>query len=276
MIKHISLASSSKGNSHLLSFDDGKTYIMLDCGIPFKEIKTKLFKLGIKFHQIKGVLITHEHGDHIKAAKDMSKYTRIYMTKGTYDSYSKNFINIVHITANVLFNLNGCRVMPFSVKHDATDPVNYIIKNKDEEYTFYVTDTGTLQFNLHGIKPRYIIMEANYDETEMIEKINAYEQKYKDSDETEMPDKLASQLARHYRNILSDTGHLSIEKTIKILKNQINLLKCKQITLCHVSPTNGKDDFKLRVSKALGNKITINQLKPKEVKVIEIKEEMEY
>jgi metal-dependent hydrolase (beta-lactamase superfamily II) len=58
---HISLASSSKGNAHLISQDEGKSYIMLDCGICAKDLKKKLFDLKIGLKQIKGAVISHEH-----------------------------------------------------------------------------------------------------------------------------------------------------------------------------------------------------------------------
>ena len=61
MFKHISLASSSSGNCHLISQDNGETYVMLDVGINFKSLRHKLFELGIKMYQIKGCFITHEH-----------------------------------------------------------------------------------------------------------------------------------------------------------------------------------------------------------------------
>ena len=58
---HISLASSSKGNCHLVSQNNGKTYIMLDCGITFKILLRKLVDLNININQLKGVVATHEH-----------------------------------------------------------------------------------------------------------------------------------------------------------------------------------------------------------------------
>lgn len=275
MILHHSLASSSAGNCSILSFDSGVTYLMIDCGIPIKEIKKKMFRLGIMIHQLKGVVVTHFHNDHIKSAKDLSLYCPIYMTPRTYLTYDKNFDNLELIEANKPFKINKTTIMPFSVKH-VEGSVNFLIKNNVGEYILAITDTGSLDFNLKGIRPTYIIIEANYDEKVAEQMIMKREQEKFEAEQA--GEEYEGTFLDYWmqRNISQDVGHLGVFKTIEILKNQINLSLCKRISLCHVSTTNGALDFHKRVYDALEGKIPVIQLHHSKVETIEIKREGDY
>lgn len=261
MILHHSLASSSKGNCHLISQDEGKTYIMIDCGLPYNVIRKKMFDLKIDMYQVKAVLVTHEHGDHIKAASELSKKIPVYLTEGTAKKYKKRIYFGNVLIGGSTFSVNDFVIMPFNVKHTALEPVNFLLMNKHREYILYVTDTGTLEFNFKNIRPSYIIIEANYD-------LAVIESMLESGDErAEMS---------YYRNIVKDEGHLSIQTTIEILQKQIPLNLCKQISLCHVSETNGSEDFYERVFRELGGKYPVKQLDAYKVNTIEIKEEELY
>lgn len=73
------LASGSKGNCYLI--DNGETKLLLDAGIPFNQIQ-----IGCDFHvsDISGCLVSHRHGDHAKAIKDLLKEVLIFMVLKTY------------------------------------------------------------------------------------------------------------------------------------------------------------------------------------------------
>ena len=258
MFKHISLASSSAGNSHLVSQDGGSTYIMLDCGLSKKDLFRKLLEVKININQIKALFVTHEHQDHIRGLSYLIDYMPCYGSKGTMELYQDD-INCKIMKVNKVYVINGFKIMGIESKHDAKEPFNFIIQNEIEEYMLYLTDTGMVNFNLKGIRFRYILIEANYDEEELNKRL-----------EEDTTGYLKTHLRR---NLMLDNGHLSLKKTHKILE-QLSLGMCKGITLCHLSPRFSKSDFAIRTEKVF--KIPTKQLKAKELETTEIKEKIEY
>lgn len=258
MIKHISLASSSKGNCHLISQDDGKTYIMLDAGITLRELKSKLFQLKIGLDQIKSCLITHEHQDHFKAANDLMNFMKVYGSSGTLESI-KGDLNTYPLEPYEVYDIDGFRVMPFNTKHNAKEPFGFIIRNEVEEFMLYLTDTGQVDFNLLDIRFSFVLIEANYDDDLL--------QRLIDEDKNEENTYLQIHAKR---NLMLDVGHLGIKKTIQIL-DTLNLGMCKQIVLCHLSPTNSLDDFAQRVWKKF--EIPTLQLEPNTICISTISNE---
>ena len=76
------IASGSSGNCYKISNED--TTLLIECGIPYKKIQEAL---NFKTTDIDGVLVSHEHGDHSKACKDLIKAgVDLYMTKGTKEA----------------------------------------------------------------------------------------------------------------------------------------------------------------------------------------------
>ena len=78
-MKFIILASGSKGNSTLVISDKGEL-LLIDAGISFKEIKEKVSRYGYDIENIKHVLVTNEHDDHIKSINSFS-HAKIYSLK---------------------------------------------------------------------------------------------------------------------------------------------------------------------------------------------------
>jgi len=254
MITHISLASSSVGNCHLLSQDNGKTFIMLDCGLKKKDLFNKLNKLNIDITQIKATIMSHEHQDHFRGLAYLIDYMPCYGSKGTMGIYHAD-INCEIMEANKVYDVNGFKVMGFNIAHDAEEPFGFIIRNEVEEFALYLTDTGKVDFNLKGIRFTYILIEANYDEKVL--------QKELEKDTT-------GYLKTHVRrNLMMDNGHLSIVKTMKILK-ELDLGMCQAITLCHLSSRFSKSDFARRVEEKF--KIPTKQLDARKIEITKTKE----
>jgi phosphoribosyl 1,2-cyclic phosphodiesterase len=163
----------------------------------------------------------------------LKEYMKIYASDGTLE-HTKKQEDIFVIKSGKMFKTNDFKIVPFEVKHDAREPLNFVLKNKIGEYMFYITDTGQLKFSVKNIKPTYILIEANFDENDFDE-ANFDENDY---------------LKTHMmRNMMLDTGHLSVQKTIKIL-DTFKLSMCKQITLCHVSVKNGHSNFYKKIENA--------------------------
>lgn len=218
------LSSSSKGNIHIL--ENGVTTILLDCGIKFNRLTNELNNL-----KIDGVLITHEHGDHIGGCKTLSenKLTNYYSTKETLDKVNVPLFSKKKIEPFKTFKIGTFTIVAFEVKHDAVHPVNYLIKDEiSKAQLLYITDTGYID-NLEFKDIDYILIECNFDE----EWFNKEE--------------LTTTESIKKKRLFSEVGHLSIQKTIEFLKRTINY-NTKKIVLCHISHSfDGYKEFEERV-----------------------------
>lgn len=206
-----SLSSSSRGNIHILENED--TILLLDCGIKFNRVGSILNSKSIN-----GVLITHEHGDHINGCESLSqnKNTGFYSTKETLDRVNVPEFMKNPVQAFKTFQIGSFKIVPFEVKHDAVHPVNYLIKDTiSGAQLLYITDTGYID-NLIFKDIDYFIIECNFDE------------KWYQKDELTRTEEIKS------KRLLSMNGHLSIQKTIRVLEKSVNH-NTKKIILCHIS-----------------------------------------
>ena len=152
------LGTGSTGNCYRIS--GGKTSLLLDCGLPVKKIKE-----GLKFRlsDIDGCLLTHEHFDHSKAARDIIKSgIDVYMSEGTRDALNINKSHRLNIVEpKKQFKLGSLEIMPFDTQHDAKEPLGYLIgSNATREVLLYATDTYYLKYKFPGLT--HILIECNY------------------------------------------------------------------------------------------------------------------
>ena len=145
------LASGSKANCY--TFCDGTATILIECGLPYlKTLELLNWKLP------DAILITHEHGDHARAARNfLERGVDVYMTAGTADALKLKRHNLHIIKPNEPIDICGRKVLPIPVVHDANEPVNFTI---DDEILF-VTDAGEVP-NVSG-NFRQVLIEANYE-----------------------------------------------------------------------------------------------------------------
>ena len=203
-MKFIVLASGSKGNSTLV-VNDNNDLLLIDVGISYKEIKEKVERYGYSVSNIKNILLTHEHEDHIKSIKSFNNCKM----------YSLNDINGNTIVLEKYENnlIDGFSVVSFPLSHDVKC-CGYLISS-DSETLVYVTDTGYINHkNIKFLKNAdYYIFESNHN-VEMLMNTNR-------------PFYIKSR-------ILGDEGHLSNESASEILCDVIGE-KTKQIYLAHIS-----------------------------------------
>jgi len=161
------LASSSKGNCYRVS--DGQTSVLLDCGIPYKSI---LEGLNFKLSKINGVLVTHCHQDHIKAAKDLAKVgVDIYSSQGTFNFCKLAGHRFKSVKSLQAFEIGTFTIIPFDVQHDVPEPLGFVLKsNFTGEKLLYFTDTYYLKYNFKGLN--YIMGECNYSDESINPNIN--------------------------------------------------------------------------------------------------------
>ncbi len=203
-MKFIILASGSKGNSTLI-ISNNQELLLIDAGISYKEIKEKIARYGYDVNDVKHVLITHEHDDHIKSINSFSN-AKIY---------SLNDINAANTSLEKFKDniINGFNVVAIPLSHDVKC-CGYVVSDEKEKLV-YITDTGYVNYkNIQYItNADYYIFESNHNIPLLME--------------TKRPFFIKSR-------ILGDEGHLSNEVASDTLCDIIGD-KTKQIYLAHLS-----------------------------------------
>ena len=219
-----SIASGSSGNC--IYVGDDNTHLLVDTGISKKRIEAGLAELDVKGEELNGILITHEHVDHIQGLGVFSRKYEIpiYATKGTIEgirrcsSLGKMPEGLLHpIEVNQAFQIGGLNVHPFEISHDANQPSGYRIEN-DKKAVAVATDLGKYdEYIVENLKNlNAIVLEANHD-IHMLE-VGPYPYYLK-------------------QRVLSNHGHLSNELSGRLLCNILHD-KLNHILLGHLSKEN--------------------------------------
>lgn len=156
-----SIASSSAGNCHII--ESCGEQIIIDCGINFKQIQKAL---DYDFNQVVACLISHEHMDHCKSARNIeSAGIQIYTTPGTiFDNDLVDAIVIQPQKTTILSDIFA--VFPFPLSHfdtngSAVDCLGFLVYSYPEKKTLaYITDTGKLPAKIPNLN--YLMIEANH------------------------------------------------------------------------------------------------------------------
>lgn len=219
------IASGSKGNCYLIN--DNKTTLLLDAGIPIKQIQ---IACDFGLSKIDGCLITHEHKDHSKAVHDLTKKAvDIYTSEGTIKECGLNGHRINVIKALEQIQIGTFKVLPFDVQHDAEEPLGFLIQSTEtKEKLLYFIDTCYLKYKFKDLN--YIMAECNYSIRTL--KYNVSQGRTESA--------LAKRIIK---------SHMSLETLIDILKVN-DLSKVSQIYLIHTSSNNGdKKYFEKQIKK---------------------------
>lgn len=217
------LASGSKGNCTYIECDDTK--ILIDAGISYQQIKASLEEINVSINDIKILLLTHSHNDHIKGLSTLLKKTNItlFLAASVYeDIYKKITIDNFHIIEDE-FVLGKIEIKPFHLSHDVSC-YGFIISHNNKELV-YITDTGYLNKKYYPMlsnKDIYII-ESNHDEKMLMDGPYPFILK---------------------QRIIGDKGHLSNLTTARILSNIIGP-KTKYVFLAHISEHNNLKELAL-------------------------------
>ena len=213
------LGSSSSGNCYLIEASN-KDKLILDAGVNFKNVQKEL---NFNFDGIQGVLITHEHMDHLKYAPDFALYgINIYASAGTLKKLNLKGHRFKVIKALKQFEIGNFIILPFDTQHDAAEPLGFLIQYKPtKEKLLYATDTYYIKYKFS--KLNYLLLECNYNKE--IAKENV---------ENGVINKT------RYSRLLE--SHFSLENVIKFL-NSNDLKYAKNIILCHLSNDNSNQEI---------------------------------
>lgn len=163
------IRSSSSGNASYIG--DENEGILIDCGCTAKCITGCLHEVGLRPESIRAILITHEHSDHISGVKVLAKRldAPIYATEATLDymrckSRLPENSKTYPISPAESFFIGSLEVLPFSIPHDAADPVGYRIFAKGHSASF-VTDLGYFPKRLFDMVrgSDFLLIESNHD-----------------------------------------------------------------------------------------------------------------
>lgn len=161
------MGSGSEGNALLVCA--GKTQLLLDCGFGLKESVLRLNRLGVMSEQLSGILVTHEHGDHIGGVARLArKYNLpVWLTHGTLRSQFKALADVARlheIDSHQEFSIGDVQIQPYPVPHDATEPVQFVFGDGAVRLGV-LTDTGCstphIEAMLDGCNA--LVLECNHD-----------------------------------------------------------------------------------------------------------------
>lgn len=168
------LASGSRGNCALVA--STRTRILLDAGLSCRETFKRLKSLGESPQSISAILITHEHSDHIYGLATLAKKLRIpvFMTAATHHAWSRSMRvengerpqleRLEKFESGHRFQVGDIEVKPFTIPHDAADPVGFTFRAEGIKVSF-ATDLGYLPVNVrdHLRGSDILVMESNHD-----------------------------------------------------------------------------------------------------------------
>ncbi len=232
MIEFTPFASGSTGNCYRIT--DGRTPLLLECGIKYKEIQKSL---TFRVSEVAGCLVSHEHQDHCKAIKDLMRAgIDCYMSRGTAEALGMKGHRLHIIKAKEHFNIGSWTVLPFDTRHDAEEPLGFLMANQDGEKLLYATDTYYIKYKFSGLT--HIAIECNYSLDILRANVEAG---------------LVEPVLKN--RILK--SHFSLENVKEFLKAN-DLSKVQEIWLLHLS--NGNSDaerFKREIQSLTGKPVYI-------------------
>ena len=206
MLNFCSLYSGSSGNS--LFVETNNTKLLIDAGVSCKRIENALTNINIDPKTIDGILITHEHSDHVQGLGTLSKKfdLPVFVTQETLDAMPKqrdkiDSKNIKTFKVTDKFSIGDLTINPFSIPHDAANPCGFNII-KDNKKISIATDIGHMNTDILKKleESLFVLLEANYDPEVL--KCSSY------------PFTLKSRIA-------GPTGHLSNEMAGKTISHLI-------------------------------------------------------
>lgn len=209
------LGSGSRGNASLIR--QGNTCLMVDCGFSVKETEQRLARLNLNGELLTAILVTHEHGDHIKGVGALArKYDLpVWATRGTLAAGRLgDGVETRAICSHSAFAIQDIQVQPFPVPHDAREPSQFVFSDGHKRVGL-LTDTGCstphVEQQLDGCDA--LILECNH-ERELL-----------DNGDYPLPLK---------RRVGGELGHLSNTQAAEILQ-RLDTGRLSHIVAAHLS-----------------------------------------
>jgi phosphoribosyl 1,2-cyclic phosphodiesterase len=224
------LGSGSSGNCTLV--ECGDTRIVIDAGLGSRELAERLTSAGVDPASLSAIVVSHEHGDHIKGAASFSKKwgVRIAGTRGTCAAAGLGAAEIAGydvLQAGVTWNVGALAILCVPIPHDAAQPVAFVVTG-DGRRLGHATDFGHVDRKLVDAF-RFcdaVLMESNYDPTLLAS--GDYPWSLKD-------------------RIFGPLGHLSNADVAKYLGTSLGDA-CRRVVLAHLSESNNDPALALQAA----------------------------
>jgi len=222
-VRFASLGSGSKGNATLVR--KNATCLLVDNGFSVKETEVRLTRLGGDAEQLTAILVTHEHGDHIRGVGPLArKYgIPVWTTRGTASHVGLGELPILHyIDVHQPLELDDIEVQPFPVPHDAREPCQFAFGDGARRLGI-LTDTGSTTSHileqLSGCDA--LMLECNHDTAMLMN--GSY------------PESLKARVGGRF-------GHLSNAQAAELL-TQLDTHRLQHLVAAHLSEQNNTPDL---------------------------------
>jgi phosphoribosyl 1,2-cyclic phosphodiesterase len=173
LLRFASLASGSSGNCLVAQSLDliGTTTVLIDCGLSLRDTERRLGRIGLAPSDVDAVLVTHEHGDHAGCVADFAAAhdVAVFLTQGTLRALKAegklhDGVRTQSIRGEQKVAIGSMEVLPFTVPHDAAEPVQYVLSDGAARLGV-LTDIGIstrhVERTLSGLSA--LVLECNYD-----------------------------------------------------------------------------------------------------------------
>lgn len=227
-VRFASLGSGSEGNALLVAVN--RTQVLMDCGFGLQDTIVRLARLGVEPEQLSGIVVTHEHGDHIGGVARLARKFNlpVWLTHGTLRSTPKAFSGIDHIheiDPHQGFPIDDLDVTPYLVPHDAAEPVQFVFSDGVRRLGV-LTDAGSstphIEQMLSGCHA--LVLECNHDSDMLMQ--------------GEYPMSLKQRVGGRF-------GHLNNQESADLLaKLDISLLQ--HLVAAHLSRKNNTPELAVR------------------------------
>jgi len=232
-LRFASIGSGSQGNATLV--EKNNTCLLIDCGFSYTQLQQRLERLGRCATDLTAILITHEHGDHVRGVSMLARKCDIpvWMTPGTAAQIdTRGILQLQLFNCHAPFTVNDIEVNPYPVPHDAREPCQYMFTDGDSRFGL-LTDTGCttrhIEDSLSGCHA--LMLECNHDAQLLAQSF--------------YPPALKERIGG--RN-----GHLSNEQTMNLLAS-IKSTRVQHVVAAHLSEKNNTPELaRQALSRALG------------------------
>jgi len=232
------LNSGSNGNCYYIS--NGTDAILVDAGLSWRQVNSRASILGIDLSAVRGVIISHEHSDHIFGIRGLYKKFAypFHITTRTIEAIPLELPEGSHFTftSGAPFQIGSFEIEPIPVSHDAADPHNFVIRSGQHQLGIF-TDLG---YPNDAVKEHFsnctaVILETNYDE-QMLES-GFYPQSLK-------------------QRIRGERGHLSNRQALELFLGYRSP-KLTHLFLAHLSAQNNAPQLVLDMFESVAGKTQV-------------------
>lgn len=225
-LRFMSFGSGSSGNCSYIGTE--KCGLLIDAGVDNNFVTQRLIANSIDLATVRGILLTHDHGDHVRYAYSIlrrNQHMRLYATPKTLQgilrrhSMSRRIVDYhTPIYKEFPFKVGPLTITAFETSHDGTDNAGFHIEGAGTTFVI-TTDTGTIteRSDYYMRRARNLMIESNYD-LEMLRN-GRYPQYLK-------------------ARIMSTSGHLDNDDTGRYLASIAPVTELRNIFLCHLSQDN--------------------------------------